>query len=117
MILEDGIKFIDEETGDELIFNFRTWLEVIKGIIVKYANKTEEEAIDLINGKNFISPKSYTQAVFYSHEIEYHWAMLTVYKDGYWLKGNSSIEPEDYSKWEKEYRFKNSLKEESFEFI
>lgn len=117
MQYKEGVEFVDYETGDKLIFNFKTWLKIIKGIIVKYANKTEEEADKLIKERNFLVPENYTQAVYYSHEIEYHWAMLTAYGEGYWQKGISSDEPDDYDDWEKEYRKTNSLKEESIEFI
>jgi hypothetical protein len=113
----DNIKFLDKETEEQLIFNFKTWISVIQGIIIKYAKKTEQEARSLIEARNFVIPKTYDQVVYYSHETEFHWAMLITYGDTYWKNGISSDEPLDYIEWESQYRIDNSLKEESFEFI
>lgn len=52
-----------------------------------------------------------------SHENEYHWAMTIVYGERYWDKNISAEEPQDYFEWEIEYRFKNNLAKESFEFF
>ncbi|MFK7050534.1 hypothetical protein FLACOL_00248 [Flavobacterium columnare] len=117
MKYKDELVFIDNETGEKLIFNFNTWIEVIKGIIVKYTNKDSLEAEDLIMKRNFLMPETYNQVIFYSHDTEYHWAMLLVYGDNYWLNGINSDEPIDYLEWDQEYRKVNSLKEESFEFV
>ncbi|WP_268846616.1 hypothetical protein [Flavobacterium aestivum] len=117
MKYKDSIKFIDLETEEQLIFNFKTWISVIQGIIVKYANKSEKEAKHLIEARNFTIPKNYGQVIYYSHDTEFHWAMLITYGDGYWQRGISSDEPSDYMEWELHYRIDNSLKEESFEFV
>ena len=114
---KDELSFIDTDTGDQLIFNFKTWLAVIKGIIVEYANKTQEEVDALIKNRNFLIPDSYGECIFYSHEVEYHWAMLVVYGEGYWSHGISSGEPDNYNGWDLEFRKKYSLKEDSFEFL
>lgn len=117
MEYSDDIVFFDDQTNEKLVFNFKTWILTIKGIIVNYAKKTEEEADNLIKEKIFIIPRDYTQVIFYSHETEYHWAMLVVYGEGYWHKGISSIEPHDYDEWNQNHRKINFLKQESFEFM
>lgn len=117
MEYKDNIKFVDTETKEELIFNFKTWISVIQGIIIKYAKKTEQEARSLVEARNFLIPETYEQVIFYSHESEFHQAMLITYGEGYWQRGISSDEPSDYITWESQYRIDNSLKEESFEFI
>lgn len=117
MEYDDNIVFFDEETGDKLIFNFKTWILVIQGIIIKYANKTEEEASNLIKKRAFVIPQTYEQVTFYSHDIEFHWAMIIAHGDGYWQRGISSKEPSGYMDWESQYRIDNSLKEDSFEFV
>lgn len=117
MEYKDDIKFTDSETGEVLIFNFKTWISVIQGIMMKYARKTEQEAKRLIEAKSFVIPQTYDQVIFYSHDTEFHWAMLVTYGEGYWQRGIDSNEPIDYLDWESQYRIDNSLKEESFEFI
>lgn len=114
---KDELSFIDPDTGDQLIFNFKTWLSVIKGIIVEFGNKTQEEANALVEKRNFLIPESYIECIFYSHDVEYHWALLVLHGDQYWNRGISPDEPEDYDKWDFEFRKKHSLKEESFEFL
>ena len=117
MEYKDNLKYIDKETDSALIFNFNTWISVIKGVMIKYAHKTEEEANHLIKERNFKLPESYDEVIFYSHDIEFHWAMLLAHGDGYWLRGISSEEPSDYIEWESQYRIDHALKEDSFEFI
>lgn len=115
-IYNENIKYVDRETNDELIFNFYTWIKVIEGILVNYANKNIEEATNLIEKRNFLKPESYIEAVYYSHDTEYHWAMMLAFGDNYWLNGVSSQEPNDYNLWDKKYKEINSLKKDSFEF-
>lgn len=117
MEYKDNMEFIDCETEERVIFNFETWISIIKGIIIKYGRKTEQEAKSLIEAKKIVIPETYEGVIFYSHETEFHWAMLITYGDGYWQRGISSDEPSDYTEWETQYRINNSLKEESFEFI
>ncbi|GAB6015733.1 MAG: hypothetical protein Lm2023SU_20910 [Serratia ureilytica] len=43
--LVDGILFRDENDSNEtVVFNFYTWVEMLKAIIVKYAQKSESDA-------------------------------------------------------------------------
>lgn len=46
-----------------------------------------------------------------SHETEYHWAMLGVYGEQYWLKGLSSETPVDYDEWYDNCIIENDLNE------
>lgn len=41
--MEKEFKFSDK-TGNVIIMNYSSWLSIIKGILIKYAYKTEKEA-------------------------------------------------------------------------
>ncbi|AHW93952.1 hypothetical protein [Enterobacter asburiae] len=116
MNIIDGIRFND--SNDIIVFNYYSWVELIKAIIVKYANKTESEAERIVLASPLvrITENDYTSVALRSHESEYHWAMLIAYGDQYWTKGVSSNEPEGYFEWEKEYKKKNKLAEDNFIF-
>lgn len=116
----DGLLFKNENDPSEtVIFNYYSWVEIIKAIIVKYADRTLNEAELLIeNSKTINSPiENYMDAMVLCHDFEYHWAMLIVYGDQYWLRGISSQEPNGYFEWETQYRKDHNLAEESFVFI
>ncbi|HBE5933374.1 TPA: hypothetical protein KMD86_004438, partial [Escherichia coli] len=43
--ITDGIVFKDNENqGEVIIFNFFTWVGIIKAIMMKYAGKNEQES-------------------------------------------------------------------------
>ncbi|MGT5000412.1 hypothetical protein ACRWF7_17995, partial [Escherichia coli] len=91
----------------------------LKAIMMKYAGKNEQESDKLFFSSvlfNNLKIESYNDVTFYSHEVEYHWAMLIAYGELYWEKGISSQEPEGYFEWEAQYRKNHNLAEESFEF-
>jgi hypothetical protein len=113
----DGLRFEDDD-GEVVIFNFKTWVNVIKAIIVKYTNKSEEEAERLVMSSSLVNKpiSNYIGVTLRSHETEYHWAMLIAYGERYWDKGISSDEPDGYSEWEYKYRELHQLAKESFEF-
>lgn len=115
MDYKDGLIYEDKDTGDKLIFNCFTWKTIIEGTIVKLTNTTKEEASNLFEDW-FVFPKTYNEAIYYSHELEYHWAMQIVYGDKYWLSGISTTEPSDYFEWQDHYSEKMNLAKESFEF-
>lgn len=106
MNITDGIRF--NNSNQTIIFNHYSWVELIKAIIVGYANKTESEAERIVLASPLvrITENDYMSVALCSHESEYHWAMLIVYGDQYWTKGVSSNEPEGYFEWEKEYKEK-----------
>ncbi|SHO59313.1 hypothetical protein [Vibrio quintilis] len=115
----DGILFVNDKNINETIkFNFYTWTELIKAILIKYAGKSEDEVNSLISNSPIINNAldGYMAAVVRCHETEYHLAMLIAYGEQYWLKGISSDEPDDYFEWEEGYRKEHNLAEESFEF-
>ncbi|OTA15097.1 hypothetical protein Xbed_03621 [Xenorhabdus beddingii] len=116
----DGIIFIDENNPNiKRIFNFHTWVETLKAIIVKYGNKSENEAEHLVlNHPAVCSPiDSYMSVALLNHEPEYDWAMLIAYGHEYWLKGIPAYEPEGFDEWLEQYRKEHNLKEFSFEYI
>ncbi|EQB4043969.1 hypothetical protein ACYJJ8_003472 [Cronobacter sakazakii] len=118
--ITDGIIFEENESSpNKIVFNFRSWVNIIIGLIIKYTDKSKQEAEDLV----FQSPiicgalNNYMSVALRSHETEYHWAMTIVYGERYWDKNISVEEPQDYFEWENEYRLKNNLAKESFEFF
>ncbi|MTD28228.1 hypothetical protein [Erwinia sorbitola] len=115
----DQISFInDKKPTENIIFNFHTWVEIIKAIMVKYANKSEDEAESLMFSSPLVKNAldGYMAIVVRCHELEYHWAMELAYGEQYWQKGISSQEPEDYLMWDEKYRKDHNLAEESFVF-
>ena len=116
----DGILFVDNKNANETIkFNFYTWTELIKAILIKYAGKSKDEANTLIFNSPIINNAldDYMDAVVRCHESEYHLAMLMAYGEQYWLKGISFDEPDEYFEWEEQYRKEHNLAQESFEII
>lgn len=118
--ITDGIIFEENESSpNKIVFNFRSWVNIIIGLVIKYTDKSKQEVEDLV----FQSPiicgalNNYMSVALRSHETEYHWAMTIVYGERYWDKNISVEEPQDYFEWENEYRLKNNLAKESFEFF
>ncbi len=116
---KDGILFIDEKDNNEKIsFNFHTWVEMLKAIIVKYAQKSQSEAEMLVMNSHTVcsSIDNYMDVIVLCHDSEYYWAMIIAHGDQYWLNGISPHEPEGYFEWDKQYRKDHNLAEESFVF-
>lgn len=115
----DGTILIDSSSSQKIIYNGFTFKEIIKGIIVEYAKKSKNEAESIINNfKYFSKPiETFSDAIFFSHETEYHWAMCMVYGDTYWLEGINIEPPNNYNEWESEYIAKKKLADCSFEFL
>ncbi|PHM64986.1 hypothetical protein Xsto_02448 [Xenorhabdus stockiae] len=109
----------EDNPNKKLIFNFYSWVEVLKAIIIKYANKSESEAEYLVLNHSAVcsSIDDYMSVGLRSHDLEYNWAMFIAYGHEYWLKGIPSQEPEGFEEWEEQYRKKHNLKEFSFEYI
>ncbi|QSW90943.1 hypothetical protein J0383_09065 [Flavobacterium endoglycinae] len=118
--IRDSILFINPDNNNEsIIFNLKSWIRIIEAIIEKYANKTYEESRNMVLSSSLIKNldlKNYHDLTFYSHETEYHWAMMIAYGNLYWKKGINSDEPEDFSEWENKFRKDHNLAEESFVF-
>ena len=112
----DGILFRDLEGNDEVIFNYLTWVEIIKAIIVEFSKKTPQAAEELVINSSIsnIPPANSNEVFILSHELEYHWAMLIVHGERYWSRGVSSKLPEGYFEWDHKYRVENGLAKESF---
>jgi len=114
----DGLVFTSDN-GDEVVFNYFSWVEIIKGIIAEYAEATPEEAAELVVNSSITNtcPTRFIDVFTLSHELEYNWAMLIAYGQMYWLKGVSVGLPEGYVDWERTYREENGLAEESFVWL
>ena len=112
----DGLRFYNSE--ECIVFNFYSWVELLKAIIVKYANKTESEAERLVLNSPIACGQvnDFMSVAIRGHESEYHWAMLIVHGERYWMNGIELDEPNGYFDWEKEYRRTHGLKETCFEF-
>lgn len=115
----DGLKFIDKVAQEEVIFNFHTFCEILKGCISEFCNVSIGEANKSVeNCKLFQSPITTVNDVyFFSHEHLYHWAMVCFYGNMYWQKrqGLEKV-PESYDNWEKDYIEQNNLEREIFIF-
>lgn len=118
--MEKELKFTDEKTQDTIVVYFSSWLSIIKGILIKYAHKTEKEANEILKKGYYKKPTSYFQAIAMAYELEYHWAMLGAYGEMYWLAENggvSSQEPDDYFDWYDDSYIKENNLKEPFIFI
>ena len=118
MLVKDGLVFVDNDSNEEVVFNYYTFREIIVGILMQYAGETEAHARKLVESFSYFDKpiETYSDVVFFSRETEYHWAMLIKHGDGYWLKGISPDLPEDYYEWEDKFIVENNLSKSSFEF-
>jgi len=115
---KDKIVLVESGSNKKLVYNSFTFREILKGVMIKYAHKTKEEAEAIIvEHDDFFLIKSYDDACLVSHEIEYHWAMLWACGVDYHTNGYSYPPPDDYDEWELEYRENNRLAKECFEFL
>ncbi|WP_447884899.1 hypothetical protein [Serratia fonticola] len=104
--LKDGLKFVNEFNPNEtIIVNFYSWVSLIKGIMVFYGKKTEEEAQSIINSSPiFITPpQNYLEACLLGHEDEYYWAMVMSNGERYFEKGFDRTAPDNYFEWEDKF--------------
>jgi hypothetical protein len=117
-MIKDGLTFSDENSTDFVVFNYYTFREIIVGILIKYAKKSESDArLAVEQFKYFVKPiTTYNDVIFFSHETEYHWAMLIEQGDNYWLKGIPTEPPIDYDEWETDFILQNNLSDFTFEF-
>ncbi len=116
---KDGLIFSSESNPNEMIVvNFHSWTEIIKGIMIFYGKKTEQEAQAIIDSAPLftIPPKNYAEACMLGHEDEYYWAMVMSHGDRYYEKGFSRNTPHDYFDWELEYIKKHNLEEKTLIF-
>lgn len=105
--MDELLIFTDNKTGDKVGMYYNVWLFIIKCIIIKYAHKTVQEADDILKREPYYKkPENYYNVLCKSHDTEYHWAMLGVYGDLYWLKGISSDTPVGYDE-----QYDNCIKE------
>ncbi|MDR2580244.1 MAG: DUF4926 domain-containing protein [Fibromonadaceae bacterium] len=115
---KDGIVLTCEESNKRIVYNRFTFREIIKGIIMKYADKSANEADSIITKhSDFLKIETFEESLTVTHEIEYHWAMLWACGEGYWRTGYSYPPPNGYDKWELEYRESQKLAKKSFEFF
>lgn len=119
IIYEDGLVIEDgTPLRERLVFNQYSFLEVLKGLLIKYAHKTPQQADLLIRSDEYLAePKpSYMKACLIAHESEYHWAMLIAHGALYWQNGVSEVLPKGYFARKDEYRKEHNLARLSFEF-
>ena len=113
-MLKDNLIFTDAETKSKVIFNHYSYCEFVKWIMVKYGKTTYENASKIVE-KSFLNkePQSYSAVLYITHELSFHWAMLLLYGEMYWLKGIPSDFndfAEEYTAWEKQTRKQYGLK-------
>ena len=93
---------VAEDEDVKIIFHFKVFCKLLKECMSIYGNTTIENAQQLV--KNFHplqQPISTTDdIVFFSHENIYHWAMLALYGETYWLIHPECEKlPDSYEKW------------------
>lgn len=78
---------VAEDEDVKIIFHFKVFCELLKECMSIYGNTTIENAQQLVrNFHPLQQPISTTDdIVFFSHENIYHWAMLALYGETYWL--------------------------------
>jgi len=110
--LKDNLIYEDGTTG--VIFNHYSFCEILKHTMVKYGEHTYDEASKkIIKSWHMQVPNSIRDVSFITHELDYHWAMIAAYGDGYWIdKGipSSFIDFRDeYFIWYNEIKLKYNL--------
>lgn len=116
----DGITFFDDEDSSRgVIFNFHTWVAIIKAIMVKYAGMKESEAQAILLNSSLVENAldSFMDVGLRAHELDYHWAMLLAHGEQYWRRGIDSELPEGFWVWEKQYKKEHTLQVQSFVFF
>ncbi|WP_454765840.1 hypothetical protein [Cupriavidus campinensis] len=118
-IIDHIVILNDKNPSESVIFNFRTWVTIIKAIMVKYAGKSEDEANSIVLSSPLVNfaLNGYMAIVVRAHELDYHWAMLLAHGERYWKRGIDTDEPEGFDAWEEQYRRDHNLEAESFIFI
>ncbi|MCG8684039.1 MAG: hypothetical protein MI892_04135 [Desulfobacterales bacterium] len=119
MMGNDELKFFDEQSNEEIVFNFYTFCEILKGCLVEFCNISKEEANLAIENSNlFKSPiQNVNDVYFFSHEHPYHWAMICYYGESYWEKNQDLLTPPDsYDDWENSFLKENDLKASVYNF-
>lgn len=115
MIIRDGLIYHDEETGEEWIFNYKTFYELVVGCVKKYGDKTDNEAREIVDNSFIVNepPKNIMALRLLDHESEYHWAMILLHGEEYWQKiPNSYPPPDEYFAWCYQYQKQNNLAED-----
>lgn len=110
--LKDNLAYSDAEGS--VIFNHYSFCELVKHIMIKYGQISNDEASEKL-GNHFLLnvPSSIDHVYQLTHELEFHWAMLVVYGKMYWTMGIPSDFNdfrEEYMTWEAETRRKYNLK-------
>ena len=93
---------VAEDEDVKIIFHFKVFCELLKECMSIYGNTTIENA---------------QQLVFFSHENIYHWAMLALYGETYWLIHPECEKlPDSYEKWVENALSRHSL-DDCYEFM
>lgn len=91
-----------EDEDVKIIFHFKVFCELLKECISTYGNTTIENAQQLVKDFHPLQQPINTtdDVVFFSHEHIYHWAMLALYGEMYWLAHPEYEKlPDSYEKW------------------
>jgi len=111
--LKDNLRFEDSSEG--VVFNHYSFCELIKYIMIEYGKVTYKEADQKLNSSFLIKePESMNDVGFFSHELEFHWAMLVLHGEMYWLRdipSDFNNFKEEYIAWEQYIMNKYDLKE------
>jgi hypothetical protein len=107
------MRFEDEDSG--VVFNHYSFCEFIKHIMVGYAHMSYEEADEKVKN-SFLAyvPRSLQHVMFFTGELDFHWAMLLAHGDMYWTRGIPSNDNgfiDEHSLWSAGIRQKYNIKE------
>lgn len=109
---KDGFVLKDELSC--MIFNQKSFCELIKHLLTSYVGISYAEASELVEQSHLSEPvATYMEAALLNHEYPYYWAMSLYYGDMYWLKGipAQADDLEAYFRLEDDIICKYNLKE------
>lgn len=114
--ISDGIILTDKDTSERLIFNYKSFLWLIYGMMTHYLRFKPEIALEKINRWVF-TDLTYDKVALLGHELDYDWAMLIAYGHDYSHQGYNPEPPEDYFEWCHAYLSKHHLKQECIKYL
>lgn len=115
------IEYLGED-GSKIIFDPETYYEIALLCIEKYANKSKEESIKILENSSFFKkdnfpPKTYNEVALLDNELIYDIAMMAVYGDEYWNHPSYvKLEFDEYYKWENEIIKEKNLNDEYIDY-
>lgn len=108
----DGLQFVDPIGGQEVIFNYYTLGELVKGCLVRYGNLSVQEAETCLEKYDLLNREidSIHSVYLLGHEEAYHWAMIALHGKMYWTKYPGLDKwLQDYNEWQDNFIKEHNL--------